>query len=171
VNLESGVVIDAQVLSGGELPRQTWETYRAFDAERNLAAGATLQISPSANTSTKAQLVGLNASNVDRTRRIFYSIELRLVAPDGKVVHARHFLPQDDYLPEDMKILRRADGTGIFIVKAGGSSSSPFLVGHYRLKLTYHRNNKARVSTSQIFSQAGDQADEIVMLDIPVQTK
>jgi hypothetical protein len=35
----------------------------------------------------------------------------------------------------------------------------------YRLRLTYHRNNKARVSKSQTFSEAGDQADEVVTMD------
>ncbi len=87
-------------------------------------------------------------------------------------MHARHFLPDNDYLPEAVSVLRKADGTGFFMIKPGGGLSGiPFSLGQYRLKLTYRRNNKADVSTSQILSQAGDQADEAVTLDIPLQTQ
>jgi len=53
----------------------------------------------------------------------------------------------------------------------GGSGGTPFSLRQYRLQLTYHRNKKARVSTSQVLSQAGNDADEIVTLDIPLQTQ
>jgi hypothetical protein len=176
VNLESGVVIDAQTLSGDELPQQSWTTYREFETEKNLAAGTVRQITSGASSlisqdlTVNAQLVGLDAVSVDFTRRIFYSVELRLVAPDGKIVHARHFVPDDDYVQEDVSVLRKADGTGLFMIKLDdGLNPIPFSLAQYRLKLTYHRNNRTRVTTSQIWSQAGDDGDEIVTLDIPLR--
>ena len=169
VNLESGVVIDAQTLSGDDLPQQSWTTYREFETQSGRGAGTLLQISPNpTDPTTAAQLVGLNAGSVDFSRRIFYSVELRLVAPNGEIVHVRHFLPDDNYLNEDVSVLRKADGTGFFMIKLdGGQNAVPFSLAQYRLKLTYHRNNRSRVATSQIWSQAGDDGDEIVRLDIP----
>jgi hypothetical protein len=170
VNLESGVVIDAQTISGDELSQQAWTTYREFGAERNLAAGKILFAS--AEPSASGHLTGLDAGKVDFARRISYSVELRLVASDGEIVHARHFLPDDNYPNEDVNVLRKADGTGFFMVKLdGGSSVIPFPLAQYRLKLTYHRNNRTRVAASQILSQAGNDADELVTLDIPLQTQ
>jgi hypothetical protein len=170
------VVIDAQTLSGDELPQQSWTTYREFETEKNLAAGTVRQITSGASSlisqdlTVNAQLVGLDAVSVDFTRRIFYSVELRLVAPDGKIVHARHFVPDDDYVQEDVSVLRKADGTGLFMIKLDdGLNPIPFSLAQYRLKLTYHRNNRTRVTTSQIWSQAGDDGDEIVTLDIPLR--
>jgi len=70
-------------------------------------------------------------------------------------------------------VLREADGTGFFHDQKanGGFGWPPFSLRQYRLQLTYHRNNKARVSTSQFLSLAGNDADEIVTLDIPLQTQ
>ena len=170
INLENGVVIDAQTISGDELSQPAWTTYREFGAERNLPAGKILFAS--AEASASGHLTGLNAGKVDFARRLFYSVELRLVAPDGEIVHARHFLPDDDYLNEDVNVLRKADGTGFFVVKLdSGASVIPFPLAQYRLKLTYHRNNRTRVAASQILSQAGNDADELVTLDIPLQTQ
>lgn len=168
----SGVVIDAQTISGG-LVEQSWATYRSFGAEKKLPAGTILQVQPGDSLSiTPAGLAGVDAEGVDPADRILYSIELRLVAPDGKIVHSRHFLPDDDYVYEHLKVLRKADGTGFFMVKLDVALNAvPLSLEQYRLKLTYHRNNKARVSTSQTLSQAGSEADEVVTLDIPLQTQ
>lgn len=169
----SGIVIDAQTLPGEGLAEQAWTTYRMFEAEKKLSAGTILEIQPNdAILISPTGLVGVDAVTVDPAQRIFYSIELRIVAPDGKIVHGRHFLPDEDYFPEDISVLRKADGTGVFIFKRdGGSNVIPLSLGQYRLKLTYHRNNSVRVPTSQIWSQAGNDADEIVTLDIPLQTQ
>lgn len=168
----SGVVIDAQTIPGG-LVEQSWATYRSFEAENKLPAGTTLQVQPGEALSiTPAGLAGVDAEGLDPAHRILYSIELRLVAPDGEVVHSRHFLPDDDYVSENLKVLRKADGTGFFMVKLDVALNVvPLALDQYRLKLTYRRNNKARVSTSQTLSQAGNEADEVVTLDIPLQTQ
>jgi len=168
----SGVLIDAQAIPGGLL-EQSWTTYHSFAAEKKLPAGTILEVEPSdALSMNPAGLAGVDAESVAPTHRIFYSVELRLVAPDGEVVYSRHFLPDDDYVSENLKVLRKADGTQFFMVKLDAALNVvPLSLEQYRLKLTYHRNNKARVSASQTFSQAGNDADEIVTLDIPLQTQ
>lgn len=166
----SGVAIDAQTLLDGWVDEHSWTTYRTFDSQKKSPAGTTLQIQPvDAAPFAPPGLVGVDAETVAPARRIFYSIELRIVAPDGKIMHARHFLPNESHVPEDVRVLRKADGTGFFMLRAGADDSSviPFSLGQYRLKLIYHRNNKNRVPTSTMWSQAGDAADEIVTLDIP----
>jgi len=95
-----------------------------------------------------------------------------LVLKTDPVAEGVHFMPDDAYVPEDVKLLRKADGTGFFMVKLDADSKDgQFSLGQYRLKLTYRRNNKAHVSTSQVLSQAGNEVNEIVTLDIPVQTQ
>jgi hypothetical protein len=119
-----------------------------------------------------AQQLSSGAGALDRTRYAFFSVELRIVAPDGKVIHARHFLPDENYVSEDVNVLRKADGTGFFMVKHDNSSSGiPFSLGQYRLKLTYHRNNRVLVPKSQNLTQAGNQTDEVVIIDIPLRTQ
>jgi hypothetical protein len=178
LSTESGVVIDAQTLSPDQAAETAWTTYGALEEGKNLPAGTTLRISPagaapspSAETAP-VQLVGLDAGDVEPWRRVLFSRELRVVAPDGKVVHARHFLPDDDYDAEDVRVLRKADGTGFFMVKpSGDSGGASFTLGQYRLKLTYRRDNSAFDLASRILSQDGDGADEVVTLDIPLQTQ
>ena len=171
VQLESGVVLDAQALSGEELPQQQWTPYHQFETGKPMPAGTTLNVSPTATANT-SQLVGLDATSVDFSRRIFYSVEVRVVSAGGKILHARHFVPDENYLPEDVNVLRKADGTGFFIVKPDkGLNSVGFSLAQYRLKFIYHRNNTARVQSSLIWGQAGDESDEAVVLDIPVQTQ
>ena len=173
VSAATGVVIDALTLPGDGLAEQPWATYRTFGAEKKLPAGTTLEIQDdNAAPIAPAGLVGVAADSVDPDRRVLYAIELRLVAPDGSIIHTRPFMPDDAYVPEDVKLLRKADGTGFFIVKLDADSKDgQFSPGQYRLKLTYRRNNKAHVSTSQVLSQAGNEVNEIVTLDIPVQTQ
>lgn len=69
-----------------------------------------------------------------------------------------------------VKVLRKIDGAGVFIVSpvSGGGSSLP--PGEYRLVLTYRRDNRAFDSTSDVFSEAGNSGNEEVSLDIPWQT-
>jgi hypothetical protein len=114
----------------------------------------------------------VDAGGVAGAQHILFSRELRVVAPDGTVVYSRHFLPDDDYAAEDVRVIRKADGTGFFIVKPdGGSGPAPFALGQYRLKLTYHRDNRVADPQSRLLSQAGDRSAEVVTLDIPLQTQ
>jgi hypothetical protein len=49
--------------------------------------------------------------------------------------------------------------------------ADPFPPEQYRLMLTYHRDNRARVPTSPVWSQAGSTGPEVVAVDIPLQTQ
>lgn len=153
-------VIDAQTSSEEEVSEQGWTTFHLFETERNLAAGTTLEITADAN---------VEPASLDLISHVSYSVELRLIAPNGNVVHSKHFLPDTDYVSEDVSVLRKADGTGFFMIHLDESLNAlPLSPAQYRLKLTYHRNNRTRVPTSQVFSQAGNDADEMVTLDIPL---
>src|SRR6185295_5923360 len=75
VNLESGVVIDAQTLSDEGLTEQPWATYHTFEAEGKSPAGTILQTPPDdAISLSPTGLIGVDAVSVDLSRRIFYSI-------------------------------------------------------------------------------------------------
>jgi hypothetical protein len=173
---ESGVVINMQTLPPYSIVQTPWTTYRTFEEVKTLSAGTTLSTAPvdagPPAGPIPAQPAGADAGSVERSQRILFSRELRVVAPDGTVVHSRHFLPDDDYAAEDVRVLRKADGTGFFMVKPdGGSSSVPFTLGQYRLKLTYRRENRGFDPASRILSQTGERADEVVAIDIPLQTQ
>jgi hypothetical protein len=160
LNRGRGLVFNAETLPGAGFTEPAWETYHIFGAEKTLPAGTMLQVLPS------------NAIAVPTVGLAFFSIELRIVAPDGLVIHDRHFLPDDNYVSEDVNVLRKADGTGFFMVKLDNNLSGiQFPLGQYRLKLTYRRNNRGHVPASQILSQAGNQADEVATIDIPLQTQ
>ena len=91
--------------------------------------------------------------------------ELRLVASNEVSGHARPFLPDSDYQPVDVQVLRKVDGTGFFLLPS--PTDSEFGEGQYRLQLTYQRNNLAVDPESQVFSEAGNTAPECVKIDIP----
>jgi hypothetical protein len=91
-------------------------------------------------------------------------VDLRLVTNDGTVTHTRRFLRDDSYAPLNADVLRKADGTGLFLAAAGGNALTP---GTYRLQLTYRRDNTNRDPASLVLSQAGDTGDEQVVLDAP----
>lgn len=154
-----------------------WELFRAFAAERDAAAGTLLKIIPGSAITPATQPVPPLPNNLGNASpfpsiRTVTGVEVRIIAPDGTVGHARYFVPDANYAAEDVLVLRKADGTGFFMAKAGRNVSSivPFSPGQYRLRLTYRRDNRALVSGSPVFSEAGNKADEVVAIDIPWQT-
>jgi len=94
-------------------------------------------------------------------------VDLRLVDPEGTLGHTRRFLPAGDYTRVDTRVLRKADGTGFFVVPEGFAEGERFEEGEYRLKLIYRRDNRAADPTSQILSEAGDSSPESVTIDVP----
>jgi hypothetical protein len=95
-------------------------------------------------------------------------IDLRLVAADNSVTHTRRFLPAAEYSTASAAVLRKADGTGFFLVPTGGATTID--PGTYRLDLTYRRDNTAHDAGSLVLSQAGDKSDEHAQLDVPWDT-
>jgi len=93
---------------------------------------------------------------------------VRLIGSDGTPGHARHFFAPSEFVTSTVKVLRKADGTGAFLlVPAGNALGTQLELGQYRLALTYLRNNTAAYPTSQIFREAGNADPEGVTLDIP----
>jgi hypothetical protein len=172
---EHGVVINMQTLPQYSVVQTPWTMCRTFEEGKTLPAGTTITVllndSGPTGGSNPPQPVGVDANTIERPYRVLFSRELRVVAPDGTVVHSRHFLPDDDYVAEDVRVIRKADGTGFFILKpVGGSGPAPFALGQYRLKLTYRRDNRAADPRSRLLGQAGDHSAEVVAIDIPLQT-
>jgi hypothetical protein len=89
--------------------------------------------------------------------------ELRLRPPEEGAGHARSFLPPGDYGPIPVRVLRKADGTGVALFP-----QTPGLQpGQYRLHLEFHRDNRAADPGSIVLRQAGSATPELVDLDIP----
>lgn len=66
------------------------------------------------------------------------------------------------------KVLRKADGTGLFIVSPAATSAGSLLPpGDYRLVFTYRRDNRALDPDSEVFSEAGNSATEESTLQVP----
>jgi hypothetical protein len=104
---------------------------------------------------------------LDETGRIRFpaeGVDVRLVGPRDKGGHVRRFLPENVYVPTEGRLLRKADGTGFFIM------ASSFEVGHYRLKMSYRRDNRDVDPECQVYSEAGNRDLEHVNIDIPWQT-
>jgi hypothetical protein len=97
-------------------------------------------------------------------------VDLRVVESTGEIVHARHFLPEEEYVEIDnTQILRKADGTGFFLVFQNLDSplGSELMPGQYRLSMNYNRDNSIAFPESQVLKQAGNKNPEKVIIDIP----
>jgi hypothetical protein len=154
-----------------------WSTYYTFKQEEMLPAGTRVRIfAGNLNAAPPAEpgLMRRFAASLDQLGQLQFSsqeADLRLVAPDKTVGHRRRFLGSSQYAPVAMRVLRKADGTGFFIVVPATSPAGTRLnTGQYRLKLNYLRNNKASDPTSQIFSETGNRGPEEANIDIPWDT-
>ncbi|MGH9420423.1 MAG: hypothetical protein ACRD3J_10640, partial [Thermoanaerobaculia bacterium] len=87
-------------------------------------------------------------------------VDLRLVAPDGTVEHARFFLADEAFVPVSPGIMRNADGTGFFLLPASGSTMPG---GTYRLTFTYARDGNG---VDPILSRGGSTTAETVVIDV-----
>jgi hypothetical protein len=151
-----------------------WVPYYAFEQEERLPAGTQVHVYAGSSTihpppqepSTLQRFV----STLDETGQLHFlanGADLRLVAPGGKIGHERRFLPDATYeAPLDIRVLRKADGTGCFIFQAGGAA---FETGIYRLSMTYRRDNRAADHNSQVLREAGESTPEAVQIDISWQ--
>lgn len=140
-----------------------WTLLYTFGVEAVLAAGTRVILGPGGSEENprivrRALAVGgppLPAEGAD----------FRLVAPDSAVLHARAFLPASAYTSLAVRVLRDADGTGLFILPT--ASGGMLGASRYRLMLTYRRDNTSIDPSSRILTEAGDQSSELVWLDIP----
>ncbi|HEX7185099.1 MAG TPA: hypothetical protein VF756_24940 [Thermoanaerobaculia bacterium] len=142
-----------------------WSCWHAFGEEEWLPAGTRVRVhaGPPSGPASEAGLTFRSAALTGESGRLRLSsrgAELRLVRPDGTPGHARTFLPGAAYAPVPFDVIRKADGTGLFLVPRGPEGAA----GPLRLKLTYYRD---RPEAGRRFSQAGDRSAERVAIDIP----
>lgn len=91
------------------------------------------------------------------------SVDLRLVGPNGRVEHARRFFRDAHYADIAFQAIRKADGTAMILLPAGGALPT----GALRLTAIFRRNNRAEAADSLILTEAGDDDDEVTAIDIP----
>ncbi|MGH8067489.1 MAG: hypothetical protein ACRERE_20095 [Candidatus Entotheonellia bacterium] len=152
----------------------TWTPYYIFGPEARLPAGTRVRMfagsrsdAPDEGEPGVVRRFMASLGEHGQLRLPTTGVDLRLAASGAVSGHMRTFLPESDYAPVDVRVLRRADGTGFFMVTPAGPA---FATGQYRLEMTYHRNNQAVDPDSQVLSEAGNSAPEHVTLDIPWQT-
>jgi len=93
--------------------------------------------------------------------------DLRLVDPSGGVLHARRARSAAEYTAVPIRLLRKQDGTGMWVSPASGSLAP----GAYRLKLTFRRDNRAADPDGQVLRQAGQSGPEVATIEIPWQAR
>ncbi len=94
------------------------------------------------------------------------TLRVRLSGQTGG--HMRRFLPEGAYAGVDARVVRKADGTGFFIVVPAATLQGTQLIpGQYRLKMVNRRDNRSIDPVSQVFSEAGNSGPEQVKIDIP----
>jgi hypothetical protein len=152
-----------------------WADYYTFTAESTLPAGTRVGVYAGSESGATPETPGIVRRLAGTLSALGTfppgGLDVRIISPDGQAGHTRRFLPDTDYsvIAEDLvQIIRKGDSTGFFVLTdmPGGSGTAPFAVQH-RLEMRFHRANRERVPSSQIFSQAGNSADEVVRLDIP----
>jgi hypothetical protein len=71
--------------------------------------------------------------------------------------------------PVTSKVIRKADGAGLFIVSpAQNSAGSQLPQGDYRVVFTYRRNNRSFDPDSDVLSEAGVTTSEVATLEVTV---
>lgn len=151
-----------------------WTPYYVFGQEARLPAGKRVRVfagsrsdAPDEEEPGVVRHFMASLGEHGQLRLPIDGTDLRLVAPGEASGHTRTFLTDGAYTPVgDVRVLRKADGTGFFMVMPAGPT---FATGQYRVKLTYHRNNKVADPDSQVFSEAGNSTPENVTIDIPWQ--
>lgn len=153
-----------------------WTSYYVFGKEPRMPVGTRVRIYAGNKANASAdEPEGIRrfiASGTDqgKLRLSAYGADLRLRAADGIAAHSRRFLPDTDYAPVAAQILRKADGTGFFvIVPSATPSGSELAAGEYRLHMSYRRDNHAIDPDSQLLSEARNKSDEHATIDIPWQ--
>lgn len=152
-----------------------WAPYYRFGKESRMPAGTRVRVYAGNEAEAPAVEPGIvrrfMAPEADRgqLRLPADGAGLRLRAADGAEGHGRRFLPDADYVDlAATQVLRKADGTGFFVIEPSATQAgSALAVGQYRLRMTYRRNNRASDPGGQVLSEAGDQSDERATIDIP----
>jgi YVTN family beta-propeller protein len=146
------------------LVAEAWVPWYVFDHERRRSAGTRFEVHGGASPLPPAEpgLIPKSANTAGQGQRLpVGAADLRLVAPDGTIEHARRFLPFEAYAPIAVDLMRSADSTGFFLMPSAGSA---FGAGTYRAALTYERD---KPGIESVLSRSGSTAAERVIIDIP----
>lgn len=158
------------------VPGSYWATYYKFGKEEPFPVGTQVHIYASGHEDIpheKPWIIHRFLESENSTLPEFSDengISLRVVSPNSRISHLRHFLPEYKFTKvEDARILRKRDGTGFFLLPP--SDDSTFAKGQYRMKLKYLRDKGGGFDESERLSQGGDTDPEDVIIDIPWQTQ
>lgn len=168
---------------GGEEPERPWQALYAFGNENPLPAGFRIQVhagepgEEGVGPGVERRVAGGEGNDGEDGAPSLpqEGFEVRVLDARGVVVHRRAFLPDDAYRQAgEVRLLRRADGTGFFLfVEPGESVESGEGLGSapapttYRLRFTFRKDNTAVDPQSPILRQGGNAGLEHITLDIP----
>ena len=143
-----------------------WTCWHGFEEDEPLPAGTRVRVhaGPPGAPSGEAGLVLRSAALPGERRRCRLpgaGATLRMVDADDRAGHARTFLPDGVYAALGLHMVRKADGTALFLIPDGAQLA---LVRSLRLELTYHRD---RPEAGRPMSQAGDRGVERATIEFP----
>jgi len=152
----------------------SWLPYYRFGREPPLPAGSRLRIyAGNAAAEPEPNVIARFVAGVgevgDLTLPADQPVDLRVVEPGMGPAHSRRFLPGGEFASlASVRVLRKRDGTGLFLlVPTGNSLGSELPKGQYRLRFTYRRDNRTADPDSLVLGQAGDSSPEVAVLDVP----
>ena len=94
-------------------------------------------------------------------------MEIRLVGLGDVIVHQRIFLPEAAYSDVDFRVLRKRDGTELFIVAPPQPAAPAELTEtDLRLSMTFQRQQDGN---PVVLSQAGSTVSESAALGVPLK--
>lgn len=147
-----------------------WSTYYEFEGEEPLGDGVTVQVfsgvladAPERRPGTAQRFVAEDAS----TAQVHFpstGLELRLVGSAGAVIHQRQFLPASAYSAVDVRAVRKADGSALFLFAAPGTTLPT--TGSLRLSFKLTRDLSGSFPATPVLRQAGDVSPELAVLDL-----
>jgi hypothetical protein len=168
----SGHSLEWRPLPSASDPDPAWAVYFAFDAEAPFPDGRQIQIVATDATDAPPPDAGVTQRFVAATAAdaaVHFAspgAELRLLAPDGTVVHRRPFPSPEAFVPLALRALRKLDGTAalLFVDPATGAGvgAPPATL---RLRLTFAR---AAGDEDLRMRQDGSEQPEVVNLDVPL---
>lgn len=156
-------------------PTGEWTPYHTFDDATEWADGTVVRLhsAPPSGSTGAGEHVPADAAP-DQGRAFWpHGTEVRVVAPDGSILHQRHLADaaRAGFSSTDLHLLRRADGTAFVLLRrTAGVGIEPLDPGTYRLAFRFRRNNRTHDPESVVLRQSGSDAAERTTLDIPWNT-
>jgi hypothetical protein len=153
-----------------------WASYYTFGEEEPLPPGTRIQVCsgnykdmPPEKMIADHKTIWRFASTLDDHGRLRFPesrVDLRIHESnqDG-IRHTRRFLNNSSYESVKMKVLRKADGTAMFLIVPSGFRRP----GQYRLRFIYNLDGSFRASGPRIqkLSEGGSSKPEFVIVDVP----